>query len=169
MDYEKASRFWLEQDAHAVKMKEEDLKKEIEDFILSHHVCALATASGSFVRNTPIEYNYYDGYFYLFSEGGLKFKALKDNKNVCLAIFDPEMSFSGLRSLQVTGVAAIIEPYGEEYRRVAERKKLPLETLKKLPDPLNLIRVTPTIYDLLESSLKKRGYSSRQELVLKRE
>ena len=53
-------------------------------FIQEHKVCALATGSGEYVRCTPIEYNFVDGAFYLFSEGGMKFKGLKDNKNVCL-------------------------------------------------------------------------------------
>ena len=45
-------------------------------FIQEHKVCALATGSGEYVRCTPIEYNFVDGAFYLFSEGGMKFMDL---------------------------------------------------------------------------------------------
>lgn len=165
IDYDKAADFWVEKDKDAIKMPEEELKKEIEAFLQKRQICALATSSGDFVRNTAIEYNYIDGNFYLFSEGGQKFRALKDNKHVCLAIFDPVMSFTELHSLQVTGVATILEPEDEEYIRIAKIKKLSLEALKKLSHPLHLIKITPTVYDLLESDLKKKGYSSRQELV----
>ncbi len=167
MDYEKASQYWMEKDKSSIKMPEDELKKEIDSFIKARNVCALATASGDFVRNTPIEYNYFFGCFYLFSEGGLKFKALKDNKHVCLAIFDPVMSFTNLNSLQVTGIAEMIEPYSEEYVKVAKEKKLSIEALKRLPSPMSLIKIVPTVFDLLKSDLKKKGYSSRQQLVLK--
>jgi hypothetical protein len=36
--------------------------------------------------------------------------------------------------------------------------------LKKLPRPMNLIKIVPEVYDFLESDLKKKGYGSRQQL-----
>ena len=92
MDYEKAASVWLEKDKDSVHMEEDALKDKIDEFIKAHNTCALAVASGDFVRCTPIEYNYVDGSFYLFSEGGLKFKALKDNKHVAFAIYEPYRS-----------------------------------------------------------------------------
>ncbi|WP_027430495.1 pyridoxamine 5'-phosphate oxidase family protein [Lachnospira multipara] len=71
-------------------MEAADLKERIESFIGAHNTCALATASADMVRNTPIEYNYVDSCFYFFSESGLKFKDLKENKNVGIAIFEPD-------------------------------------------------------------------------------
>ena len=167
MDYESASQFWIKKDQEDVKMKEDDLKKAIEDYVTHHKVCALACASGDFVRNTPIEYIYVDGSFYMFSEGGLKFKALKDNKHVCLAIFETNASFRGLSGLQVTGVAEMIEPFNEEYVKVVEARKIPLEALKKLETPMNLIKVVPQVYDFLNSDFKKEGYGPRQQLIVK--
>ena len=72
MDYERAAGFWLEKDAGAKRMGRDALKSEAEKYILSHNTCALAAASGGFVRCTPMEYTYRDGSFWLFSEGGLK-------------------------------------------------------------------------------------------------
>ena len=166
MDYEKASQFWIEKDKDSVKMPKEELRKEIEEFLKKRSVCALATADKDFVRSTPIAYNYIDGYFYLFSEGGRKFKALKENKNVSLSVFDPVVSFTELHSLQVMGKAEILEQDCEEYLRIASYKHLSLEALKKLSHPLYLIKITPTVFDLLDSDLKKKGYSSRQEFVV---
>jgi hypothetical protein len=51
------------------------------------------------VRNTPIEDNYVDGNFDCFSEGGMKFRGLKENKNVGIAIFEPYGGFGQLKSL----------------------------------------------------------------------
>ena len=93
-------------------------------FIQEHKVCALATGSGEYVRCTPIEYNFVDGAFYLFSEGGMKFKGLKDNKNVCLAIFDAgdKVGFGELHSAQISGAAEIVEPFSEEYLKLLQYK-----------------------------------------------
>ncbi len=61
MDYEKAASVWLEKDKDSVHMEEDVLKDKIDEFIKAHNTCALAVASGVFVRCTPIEYNYVDG------------------------------------------------------------------------------------------------------------
>ena len=99
MDYEKAESFWMDKEKDSVRMEEGELKKRIEAFLASHKTCALATGSGDFVRCTPIEYTYLDGSFYLFSEGGLKFRALKENKNVCLAVYDEYQGFGKTKGL----------------------------------------------------------------------
>ena len=72
--------------------------------------------------------------------------------------------FGNLRSLQVTGIAAMVEPFSEEYNTHAAFRKIPLDALKKLPSPMNLICVTPTRIDALFSDFKKDGYSVRQVL-----
>lgn len=166
MDYKAAANFWISKDKDSKKMDREDLLKEIEAFLDKHKICALATASGDFVRCTPIEYNYVNGCFYLFSEGGLKFKALESNKHVCLTIYNESTNFSDLSGLQVTGTAEIVEPWSDEYLKLVEYKHIPIDALKKMPQPINLIKITPQVYDFLKSDLKKKGFSSRQQLKL---
>lgn len=169
MDYDAAEHFWIEKDRQAVQMDPVGLRTEIETFIASHRVCALATAAGDFVRCTPLEYTYHDGSFYIFSEGGLKFRALKSNAHVCLAIYDESPEFGHLRSLQVTGTAELIEPFSELYLNILKVRGIPAEALKKLPSPMYLIRVIPERMDYLCSDLKQKGFSSRQHLILKEE
>ena len=106
----------------------------------------------------------HDGKFWMFSEGGRKFIGLEKNSHVCLAIYDKYDGFGNLRSLQVTGIAAMVEPFSKEYNTHAAFKKIPLDALKKLPSPMNLICVTPTRIDALFSDFKKDGYSVRQIL-----
>ena len=106
----------------------------------------------------------HDGKFWMFSEGGRKFIGLEKNSHVYLAIYDKYDGFGNLRSLQVTGIAARVEPFSEEYNTHAAFKKIPLDALKKLPSPMNLICVTPTRIDALFSDFKKDGYSVRQVL-----
>ena len=164
MDYESAANHWLEKDKDSVHMEEAALKIRIESFIAGHNTCALATASADMVRNTPIEYNYVDSNFYFFSEGGLKFKGLKENKNVGIAIYEPYGGFVSLKSLQVQGVAEMVEPFSEEYLKIMEHKKIPVEAMKKLPQPMNLIKVVAVSMDYLDSDLKKEGFASRQHI-----
>ena len=166
MDYDTAATHWTEKDKTSVHMDVAALKEKVEAFIKVHNTCALATASADMVRNTPIEYNYVDGAFYFFSEGGLKFKCLKENKNVGLAIFEPYGGFGQLKSLQVEGIADMVEPFSDEYLKIMEHKKIPLEAMKKLPISMNLIKVVPKIYDYLDSDLKKDGFGSRQHMEL---
>ncbi len=166
MNYDEAAEYWTEKDRVSVHVDEGELKGIIEGFIKNHNTCALATASGDFVRCTPIEYNYLDGCFYLFSEGGLKFKALKDNKHVALAIYEPYKGFADLKSLQVMGTADMVEPFTEEYRTLLKHKNIPEEMMKKLPKPMNLIKIIPTSFDYLDSDLKKDGFGNRQHMDL---
>ena len=164
LDYDAVASHWIERDRDSVHMETAALKEKIEAFVGAHNTCALATASADMVRNTPIEYNYVDSYFYFFSEGGLKFKGLKENKNVGLAIFEPYGGFGQLKSLQAQGVASMVEPFSDEYLKLMEHKKIPVEAMKKLPQAMNLIKVVPTSYDYLDSDLKKEGFGSRQHL-----
>lgn len=166
LDYDVAASHWIECDRDSVHMEPVALKEKIESFIGAHNTCALATASADMVRNTPIEYNFVKGFFYFFSEGGLKFKGLKENKNVGIAIFEPYGGFGQLKSLQVQGEAVMVEPFSDEYLMLMEHKKIPVDAMKKLPQAMHLIKVVPTIYDYLDSDLKKDGFGSRQQLEM---
>ncbi|HWP52103.1 MAG TPA: pyridoxamine 5'-phosphate oxidase family protein [Clostridia bacterium] len=164
MDYSKAISYWDEKDRQTARMERDALLPEIEAFIAAHKTCALATGFGEFVRCTPIEYTYYDRKFWLLSEGGLKFRALRDNKNVCLAIYDPYIGFDKLGGMQVTGKAKLVEPWSEQYLSLLSYKKISAENLKKLPHSLYLICITPTRIDFLWSGFKALGYDVRQHL-----
>mgnify|MGYP001157862718 CR=1 FL=1 len=164
-DYQQAAGHWIKKDAEGVKMPQEELKAAVEEFILAHDTCALATGSGSFVRCTPIEYTYRDGAFWMFTEGGLKFTALETNKNVCLAIFHKYEGFGRLKGMQVTGTAELVEPFSPEYNAAAASRKIPPETMKKLGFVMNLLRISPAVIDFLNTDFKAKGYNSRQQLT----
>ena len=161
-EYAKAANFWKEKET--VQMPEEELKEAIEKYVKANNTCALATSEGDFVRCTPLEYVYHKKAFWIFSEGGEKFYALEKNKNVCLVIFDKYEGFGKLKGMQVTGTAAIMEPFSDEYTELAGVRKIPLEALKKMPHPMNLIKITPKKIEFLNSDFKKEGADSRQVL-----
>ncbi len=165
MDYKKAQNFWKEKDAQAVKADAAAVRKKMEAYILANGTCALATGAGDFIRNTPIEYSYHDGCFWMFSEGGDKFIGLESNSNVCIAVFDKYTGHKSLKGLQVMGTASIVEPFSEEYNAHAAVKKIPLDALRRLDPPMNLIKVKPVRADYLDSDFTKDGCSARQQYV----
>ena len=89
---------------------------------------------------------------------------MKVNKHGGLAIYEPYAGLGKLQSLQVTGTAEMVEPFSEEYLKLLDYKKIPVEAIRKLPQPMNLIKVTPEAYDYLDSDLKNDGFGSRQHL-----
>ena len=66
----------------------------------------------------------------------------------------------------MTGSAEIVEPFSGEYLKLLEFKKIPLEAMKKLPQPMYLIKIAPKSYDYLDSELKKESLASRQHVDL---
>lgn len=164
IDWEAAANHWTAKEPDEARMLEEELLAKIDEFLARHKVCALACAGAGIVRNTPVEYLYAEGAFLIFSEGGLKFKALHENRDVCLAVYDDDPSFGSLAGLQVTGRAEVLEPFGDEYAHACELRNIPVERLEKLSFAMNIIKVVPVRYDYLDSSLKERGYSSRQHI-----
>ncbi len=160
--FTQAQTFWSRKDEIENKMDPAALYNWISAFLTTHKVLALATGTGNYIRCTPLEYTWHDGALWIFTEGGFKFKGLKKNKNVAAAIFDTNASFGGLKSLQIEGTAEIVELYSDEYNAAAAFRKIPLETLRKLPEPMWLLKIMPTEIICLNSAWKRDGFGSRQ-------
>ena len=160
--YAQAVSFWTRKDAAAKKMDQKTLYAWIDTFLAAHKILALAVGGSDFIRCTPLEYTWHDDALWIFTEGGLKFKGLKNNRNIAAAIFDTTADFGTLKSLQIEGTAEIAELFSEEYKAAAAFRKIPLETLKKLPEPMWLLKITPTEITCLNSEFKKEGFGSRQ-------
>lgn len=165
MDYQKASEYWNRKDEKNLVLEQEELYKRIEAFILFHNALALATGYMDEVRCTPVESNDYNHAFYLFSEGGEKFRYLEKKNNVSASIFDSYHGFGKIHSLQITGKASILEEDDEEFSSACEKKGLNRTAIKKMSLEFHFIKITPSKYEFLGSDLKKEGYSNRQKYV----
>ncbi|MGN0076517.1 MAG: pyridoxamine 5'-phosphate oxidase family protein [Parafannyhessea sp.] len=163
-EFDEAETYWTSREADSKRMPQDELRKAVDGFLSSHNTCALACGAGDFVRCTPLEYAYRDGAFWIFSEGGLKFRALRRNTNVSLAVFEPYSGFGKLESAQVTGTVTIVDPGSPEFAKAAAEKGIPANMLDKLRSRLHLIKVEPTRIDYLCSALKEHGYDPRQWL-----
>lgn len=100
MDYEQAASYWEKQDAAAKKMDRGTLAARAEEFLAAHNTCALATGHGAHVRCTPIEYTYRQGCFWLLSEGGEKFRNLKENDPVHIDFLHSDFKKLGFSTRQ---------------------------------------------------------------------
>lgn len=161
-EFDQAESFWDRKDAAEKKMNREEIYTWIDEFLSSHKILALATASEDFVRCTPLEYSWHDGALWIFTEGGKKFHGLRKNRHAAAAVFDPDGSFGGLQSLQIDGTVEFIDVDSEEYQSAAAFRHIPMETLRKLPEPMYLLKIIPSEIICLNSAFRKQGYGSRQ-------
>ena len=161
-ELERVSGFWLNKDRTGSKADADYIYSRIGSFARSCKNGVLGTGHGNAVRCTPVDYTFHDGAFWIFSEGGQKFTHLFYNPNVSFAIYDTSGTFTNLHSLQVFGTAELIEPFCDEYVQNLEIRNIPVQGIKKLPYPMNLIKISPYEMILLDSSMKKDGYDNRQ-------
>lgn len=148
------------------KVENEKLYSEINKFIELHNTCALATGSGSNVRNTPIEYIYYKNNFYFITEGGQKFAGILKNPGVSIAIYDNYKAMDRLAGLQISGKSEIIEINCSEYYDIMKMKNLSKESLMKFQVNLNIVKVYPVKFEFMNSDFSKSGYNIKQILKL---
>lgn len=142
------------------------LKEEIEKFVTSHNTFALATGIDNFDRCTPLEYQYINKYFYIITEGGLKFKGILQNKNVSVGIYDNYETMGNVRGMQITGNAENVPLFSEEYNKVVENKGIKLNVVENLPINLYVIKIIPAKFEFLNSDFKKNGFDSKQKYVV---
>ena len=166
VDIEHFKNFWIEQQKTAVHMEPDKALEHIVGFIKGHNTCAFATATGDWVRCTPIEYTYMDGCFYLYSEGGSKFIGLEKNKNVSLAIFEYYGDMRDSHGLQVMGTAELYPPRCELFKNVLEFKGIPYDVMKAAKVDVCLIKITPHRYEMYDTDFVKEGHDVRQIIDL---
>ncbi|WP_321421747.1 flavodoxin domain-containing protein [uncultured Methanobacterium sp.] len=134
----------------------------IDKFLTSHNTCTLSTSYQNRVRSTPIEYNYFNGFIYLLSEGGEKFANLPLNNQVSVAVYEDYTGFNNLAGMQITGTSEIISEDTPEYEDVLRMKGLKIDFIKRNPVKMNMIKITISKVEFLYSEFKKLGYEAKQ-------
>ena len=163
-EFDQAAVYWTDKENGEKRMPEDELRSAIDTFLTGHNTCALATGSGDFVRCTPLEYAWRADAIWIFSEGGLKFRGLKGNDKVSVAVFEPYDGFGKLASAQVTGTAKLVAADDPAFAEAAAAKGIPAAALEKIVSRLHLIKIVPSRIDYLCSDLKAQGYDARQHL-----
>ena len=133
-------------------LSREDLEKEIIDYLSKRQPCSLATCGRDGVPRISVVDYINDGLtIYIFSEGGDKFKNLKENNKVAIGIGTGSRAIM-TRGVNIWGIADVFTDDTPEFNRGMELFSPILRDMEKaigtrieIPKGmLRLIRVTPT-------------------------
>jgi len=140
---------------------ERDLKK----FLKRNHVLHLSTCRNNVPRCTPIEYRLHGMTFYIISEGGGKFRNLKENKKVSFSIAEPYNSdedFFNSKGVQAWGTARVYsskenpKQFQDAIKRMNIMKAIEKAGQTKLPSDFSY-RIIEIIPDRIKYSNKTEG------------
>lgn len=165
-DYDRAASFWTSREPELKRMEPGQLLAKMEEFLTSHNTCALATGSGSFVRCTPLEYEYFRGRMWILTEGGLKFAALRDNSRVSAAVYEPYTGFDSMKGIQITGTAQVAEPGSREFKEYQIHRKEKEGEGAMIPQGLYLLVIHPEKMEGVFGEFLELGYSARQTVEM---
>ncbi|MBA7539354.1 hypothetical protein ES705_31633 [subsurface metagenome] len=146
------------------KMSEDQLKREIREYLDKRKVLVLCTCSNNIPRATPMDfYTEKDSFnIYVGPAPGRKVKNMEENPNISIGIYTP-LSEGKIQGMQITasGRERLIflregdEEFGEVQKIVRGKRKL-------------LLKIIPEKIELLDYDFAKRGYSRLQILELKK-
>jgi len=89
-------------------LSQEELEKEIIDYLGKKQACSLATCGKDGVPRISVVDYVNDGLtIYIFSEGGDKFKKLKENNMVAIGIGTSAQTFRSVRGINLWGIAEV--------------------------------------------------------------
>lgn len=149
-------------------MPEPELEAYIIDFLTQNNMCVLATCKGDIPRATPIEYHSKGLTLYLAGEKGMKLLNIASNPNVSVGIYYPYTGFESAKGTQITGKAVILAKGTREFEEgllgYQWEKTAKQFGITAFPASLALIQIDPVQIELVDASLKKKGYSARQIL-----
>ncbi|MFC1591433.1 pyridoxamine 5'-phosphate oxidase family protein [Thermodesulfobacteriota bacterium] len=150
----------------------QDLEKEIINYLGKKHPCSLATCGKDGVPRISVVDYLNDGLvLYIFSEGGEKFKNIKENNRVAIGIGTSARTTLSVRGVNIWGIA---EVFTEETEEFAYGMQLFSPILKSMQETtgggpleipkglLRLIRVTPTkmVYHHNSKGIKNAHWES---------
>jgi len=140
-------------------------EKDLEKFLKRNHVLHLSTCRNNMPRCTPIEYRLHGLTFYLLSEGGGKFRNLKENRKIAFSIAEPYNSdedFFNSKGVQAWGTARVYnskespKKFQEALKKMNIMKALKRTGQKQLPADFNY-RIIEIIPDRIKYSNKTEG------------
>jgi uncharacterized pyridoxamine 5'-phosphate oxidase family protein len=133
-------------------LSKEELEKEIIDYLSKRQPCSLATCGKDCVpRISVVDYINEGLTIYIFSEGGGKFKNLKENNTVAIGIGTGSKTLN-TRGINIWGIAEVFTEDTPEFahgmklfRPILKDMEKTIGTPIKIPKGmLRMIRVTPT-------------------------
>ncbi len=149
----------------SIRMPEDELKKEIRNFLEKRKIIVLCTCSDNIPRATPMDFymdKSQDNFnIYVGPAPGRKVRNIEENPNVSIGIYTP-MDTGKIQGMQITASGKerlIFLREGDEYFEKAQ---------KIVRGKRNLIlKIVPEKIELLDYDFIKKGYSRLQYLEFK--
>ena len=135
-----------EKNNNRVNNKDVKFDRHEKEFVLENEVCRIATSHNNIPHINPVSYIYENSLFIFATDYNTrKFKNLKDNKNIALAV-DVYHSSTKNRAVIIQGTADIIER-GKEFKNLYQKFEKKFEWVRKNPwkeGEAPFIKVKPT-------------------------
>jgi len=144
------------------KMPEEELKKEIREYLDKRKVLVLCTCSNNIPRATPMDFYTEKNSFniYVGPAPGRKVKNMEENPNISIGIYTP-LSEGKIQGIQITTSGKERLIFLREGDEDFERVQKIVRGKRKL-----LLKIIPEKIELLDYDFTKKGYSRLQILTL---
>jgi len=135
-------------------LSKEELGREIIDYLSKKHPCSLATCGKDGVpRISVVDYINEGLTIYILSEGGEKFKNIRENNQVAIGIGTSARTSLSVRGVNIWGIAEVFADDTKEFSHALElfgpiiqsmEKSMGGEPIEIPRGVLRVIRVTPT-------------------------
>ncbi|MFW9824112.1 MAG: pyridoxamine 5'-phosphate oxidase family protein [Candidatus Thorarchaeota archaeon] len=143
-------------------MPEDELKREIREYINKREVLVLCTCSNNVPRATPLDfYTDKDSFnIYVGPTPGRKVKNIEENPNVSIGIYTP-LSEGKIQGMQITASGRENLVFLREGDDDFERVQNIVRGKRKL-----LLKIIPNKFEILDYDFAKQGYSRLQVLEM---
>jgi uncharacterized protein YhbP (UPF0306 family) len=145
-------------------MPENELKREIRDFLNSRKILVLCTCNNNIPRATPmdfyIEKKAVNFHIYVGPAPGRKVKNMEENPVVSIGIYTP-MEMGKIQGMQITATGSERLIFMREGDEGFEQAQDIVKGKRKL-----LLKIIPEKIELLDYDFIKKGYSRLQILDL---
>lgn len=130
----------------------EELEHEIIDYLSKKHPCTLATCSKEGIPRVSVVDYVSDGLtIYIMSEGGEKFKNIKENNRIGIGIGTSTQTMRSVRGVNISGIAEVFSDETPEFAKGLQLFRPFIEDIEKMTGKpakmpegiMKLIRVTP--------------------------
>jgi len=131
----------------------QELEEEIIDYLGKKHPCSLGTCGKDGIpRISVVDYKNDGLILYIMSEGGAKFKNIRENNRVAVGIGTSTQTMRSVRGVNMWGTAEIFADDTPEFAKGVKLFKPFLDDIAKLtgkpvqlpPGVMKVIRVTPS-------------------------
>ncbi len=143
-------------------MSQEDLKKEIRNFLDKRKVLVLCTCSNNIPRATPMDYYTEKDNFniYVGPAPGRKIKNMEENPNISIGIYTP-LSEGKIQGMQITASGKHRLIFLKEGDEGFEKAQKIVRGKRKL-----ILKIIPEKIELLDYDFIKKGYTRLQTLEI---